>query len=96
MKGGIFSGIKVDLKSLHEILTGGIVFATPDRAGQAVEDGQSFPLNDEPAKAWLEWAPQIPLEQAPSTSAIIPPEAKPGQNVFPTQIKKAVSVFDFV
>jgi paraquat-inducible protein B len=88
VKGGIFSGIKIDLKSLHEILTGGIVFATPDRPGNPVDDGASFPLNDEPAKAWLEWSPAIPLEQAPSTSAAAPAEGKRREDSLPTQVKK--------
>jgi paraquat-inducible protein B len=88
IKGGIFSGIKIDLKSLHEILTGGIVFATPDHPGRQAEDGESFPLHDEVNKDWLDWSPQIPLEQAPSTSPAIPPASTSGQNSLSMQVKK--------
>jgi paraquat-inducible protein B len=78
IKGGIFSGIKVDVKSLHEILTGGIAFATPDRPARRAEEGDSFTLHDEPDKDWLTWSPQIPLVQAATTSPANPLESKSG------------------
>ena len=62
VKGGLFSGVEINMESLKSLLTGGIVFATPsDPKSWAVKNGAVFHLYEAPEKAWLEWAPRIPI-----------------------------------
>lgn len=62
MKLGLL-GAKVHTESLESMVAGGIAFATPDdTAGEAAPEGTVFPLYEEPEKAWLKWAPKIPLD----------------------------------
>lgn len=61
VKGGLFSGVEINVESLRSLVTGGIVFATPYGPGaRPIENGTVFRLYDEPDKAWLKWAPRIP------------------------------------
>ena len=62
VKFGLFSGLEINVESLRSLVAGGIVFATPSdpKAGQA-RNGASFPLYEQPAKEWLEWAPRISI-----------------------------------
>jgi len=62
IKGGILSGLKVQLGSLQEIISGGVEFATPENGeGAIAKDGDAFALYDEAKKEWLEWSPKIPV-----------------------------------
>jgi paraquat-inducible protein B len=59
---GLFKGAQVNIESMKSLLSGGIVFATPDDASrEPVSDGDGFRLYPEPRKEWFEWAPAIPL-----------------------------------
>ena len=62
VKFGLFSGLEINVESLKSLVAGGIVFATPSdpKAGHA-RNGASFPLYEQPAKEWLEWAPRISI-----------------------------------
>ncbi len=63
VKGGLLSGIQVNLGTLRTLLGGGLAFATPDeRYGSLAQDGSQFELNvDGPRPEWLTWAPRINL-----------------------------------
>jgi paraquat-inducible protein B len=62
VKLGLFSGLEINVESLKSLVGGGIVFATPsDAKSRPVKNGAGFPLYDQPAKEWLEWAPQISI-----------------------------------
>lgn len=64
ISGGLFRGLEVRLESLSTLLTGGIEFATPEKADLAApKKATEFILYDEPQKAWLSWAPRIPLKK---------------------------------
>jgi paraquat-inducible protein B len=56
---GLIHGLTVNAKSIESLITGGVEFATPNKPGDAVEPGHRFKLEDEPEKAWLEWAPPL-------------------------------------
>src|SRR6266853_534648 len=77
MKFGLFSGLEINVESLKSLVGGGIVFATPTdpKAGQA-RNGASFPLHDQPAKEWLEWAPRIPIPPEESSHRPAKPESR--------------------
>ncbi|HYU68184.1 MAG TPA: MlaD family protein [Burkholderiales bacterium] len=62
VKFGLFRGLEINVESLKSLVAGGIAFATPSdpRAGP-VKNGAVFPLYEEPAKDWLEWAPRIAI-----------------------------------
>ena len=62
VKFGLFSGLEINVESLKSLVGGGIVFATPnDPQARQVRNGTAFFLYDQPAKAWLEWAPKISI-----------------------------------
>jgi paraquat-inducible protein B len=62
VKFGLFSGLEINVESLRSLVAGGIAFATPnDPQARPVRSGAVFPLYEEPAKAWSEWAPRIPI-----------------------------------
>jgi paraquat-inducible protein B len=62
IKGGILSGLQLKLGSLQEIVSGGVMFATPEEGdGVVARDGNDFPLYDDSKKEWLEWEPHIAL-----------------------------------
>ncbi len=62
VKLGLFSGLEINVESLKSLVGGGIVFATPgDAKSRPVKNGAVFPLYDQPAKEWLEWAPRISI-----------------------------------
>jgi len=62
VSGGLFRGVDIRLESLRSLVTGGISFATPDRAaGQQVKDGTVFALHRDPRSEWLQWAPRIAI-----------------------------------
>lgn len=56
---GLTQGLRLDVDSLRGLLVGGVVFATPDDPGARVEDGQRFPLEDEPEADAGDWRPAL-------------------------------------
>jgi paraquat-inducible protein B len=67
LKGGIFSGLKLQLRSLKALVSGGIAFATPDKdMGGPVKDGTDFALEKESKDEWLNWAPKISIRPSAS------------------------------
>jgi len=62
VKFGLFRGLEINVESLKSLVAGGIAFATPsDPRARPVNNGAVFPLYEEPAKDWLEWAPRIAI-----------------------------------
>jgi paraquat-inducible protein B len=62
LKGGIFTGISFKLESLRSLISGGIVFASPDKdMGPPANPGAEFDLHDEAKKDWQAWSPRIEL-----------------------------------
>ena len=60
VKAGLLKGLDIELESLRTFLSGGIEFASPPGTPRA-KPGTVFFLYGEPQKAWLAWAPKIPL-----------------------------------
>lgn len=54
-----FGGLSFQADSLSSLITGGVGFATPNRPGDAVSNGQRFQLADKPDDSWLKWAPAL-------------------------------------
>jgi paraquat-inducible protein B len=50
VRAGLFSGVDIHSESIESLVTGGIAFATPDKTGNAVQNGQLFELKDQPEK----------------------------------------------
>jgi len=70
VKFGLFSGLEINVESLKSLVAGGIVFATPnDPQAKQAKNGAVFPLYDQPAKDWLEWAPKISIPSEESFHA---------------------------
>ncbi len=68
IRGGLLSGIKVELNSLRALIGGGISFATPEEDyGQLIKPMTTFDLHAEAQDDWLAWKPKI----------ILPPDADP-------------------
>jgi len=65
---GLFSGVSVETESMETIVAGGVAMATPEGEdmGTPAQDGDHFLLADKPEEKWLEWAPEIKLEQTAS------------------------------
>lgn len=63
MKVGLL-GAKIQTDSIQSVLTGGIMFATPEKpaAAELAAEHTEFPLQDEIDEDWLKWTPSIPLE----------------------------------
>ena len=58
LKGGIFSGVKLNVDSLQALVEGGITFNTPPKnLGQPAPPGKAFALYEEPKDEWVNWAP---------------------------------------
>jgi paraquat-inducible protein B len=67
VKGGIFSGLELQLRSLKALVSGGIAFATPDKdMGPPVKAGTNFALEKGPKDDWLNWAPKISIQPSAS------------------------------
>ncbi|MGE3107250.1 MAG: MlaD family protein [Phycisphaerales bacterium] len=56
---GFTTGLSLRGGSLESVITGGIAFATPTKAGARVQPGQAFSLLPEPPKGWADWAPDL-------------------------------------
>lgn len=74
-KVSLFGGAELKDTSLESLVTGGVAFATPDvqPLAPAAAAGAVFPLASEPDKAWLTWAPKIPIK-SPEASLDAPPK----------------------
>lgn len=69
VKGGVFSGVKVQLDSLRALISGGIAFATPTNTRtDPATDGMTFDLYSEPSKDWNNWSPRIRLPDDPGST----------------------------
>jgi paraquat-inducible protein B len=67
ISGSIFSGLKVQLGSVQNLLTGGVAFATPEHNyGLPAREATSFVLHDRPEDEWLKWKAQILLPPLPT------------------------------
>jgi paraquat-inducible protein B len=61
-KGGILTGVQMKIDSLRAILSGGIAFATPNKAvGEPAAENEEFPLYETPKPEWENWAPSIAI-----------------------------------
>jgi paraquat-inducible protein B len=61
----LLRGVEINIESLRSLITGGIVFATPDDPNSPpAKDGTIFLLHEKPREEWLEWAPRIPIPPA--------------------------------
>jgi paraquat-inducible protein B len=70
IKGGLFSGVKLQLGSIRSLLSGGVAFATPERnIGRPVADNAQFNLNEQIKDEWLKWKPKIAIapDEAPNS-----------------------------
>ena len=61
VKVGLFRGAEINVESLKSLISGGIAFASRDAKEPPARDNMAFPLEDEPKKEWLEWAPHLPI-----------------------------------
>lgn len=61
---GSLPGVKIRAESLETIIKGGISFATSPTTGteETIPQDTVFILHDQPEKAWLEWAADLPVE----------------------------------
>lgn len=67
IKGGIFSGVKLNVDSLQALVEGGITFNTsPKNLGQPAPADKEFALYEEPKDEWVNWAPPIALPPEPA------------------------------
>jgi paraquat-inducible protein B len=86
IRGGVFSGISVEVNNIKALFAGGVAFATPDDNAPPASDGERFVLHDEGKADWLKWsAPiQLPLDDNPGMPA---PES-PGEVTKPMTDKR--------
>ena len=62
IQGSIFSGLKLKLGSVQNLLSGGVAFATPEKNyGEFITEGSTFVLHDQPKDDWLKWKTKIQL-----------------------------------
>jgi paraquat-inducible protein B len=59
---GLIRGLSVKAESLETLMAGGVAFATPNKPGETVADGQHFSLATAAKPEWLEWTPTIALD----------------------------------
>lgn len=67
------SGLNIAAESAEALLSGAIVFATPDTTEKKAPPQTTFRLYDKPEDAWLGWSPAIKLESTNSA----PPSRQP-------------------
>lgn len=71
IRGGVFSGVKVQLDSLRALISGGIAFATPTNTQfEPIKDGAQFDLYNEAGKGWQDWQPRIKLPTDDNSAAV--------------------------
>ncbi|ARN75992.1 PqiB family protein [Oceanicoccus sagamiensis] len=61
----LFGGARIKTESLESVLAGGISFATPNNAdmGAAAQERDEFLLYADRDDKWLQWAPEIELQE---------------------------------
>jgi len=52
-------GPSLRMPTIETAIGGGIAFATPNKAGEPVNEGDRFALAEKAEKEWLEWAPVL-------------------------------------
>jgi paraquat-inducible protein B len=52
-------GAEINIPTVDALLSGGITFATPDKAGPPAKAGHVFALNPKLKDEWLTWAPAL-------------------------------------
>jgi paraquat-inducible protein B len=63
---GLLGGVKLKAESLEAVISGGIAFATPTRAGEPVTSGHVFEMEPAPVEDWAKWTPDLtPVPQPP-------------------------------
>ena len=84
---GLFSGVSVETESMEAIVAGGVAMATPEGEdmGTPAQDGDHFILADKLEEKWLEWAPEIKLDQPVSVARN--QGADPAQSFTPGKIE---------
>lgn len=62
---GLFSGFDFNSESMEAVLAGGIAFATPSGVdmGAPAVNGDHFTLHETGEKTWLDWSPEIVLNE---------------------------------
>ena len=62
---GLFSGLDLDSESMEAIVAGGIALATPEgeEMGEPAEKSAHFILHENSEKTWLDWSPEIVLNE---------------------------------
>jgi paraquat-inducible protein B len=81
-RGGIFSGLHVQLESLKTVVSGGIAFATPEKDfGPRAQAGSTFNLEEDAKKDWQNWSPRIGI--SPRTE-----DSKPDRTPLPTPARE--------
>jgi paraquat-inducible protein B len=84
VQGGLFSGIKVKLGSVQNLLVGGVAFATPEEDyGEFVTDGMHLPLHDQVDDKWLKWRSVIQLPPDATTPGNSKPAPDSGKSQLP-------------
>jgi hypothetical protein len=61
--GDLFKGLSLQIESVQTLLTGGVTLALPPDSGATVASGHAFALHEEPRREWLDWTPNIALQQ---------------------------------
>lgn len=56
-------GINLRTGPLASLIKGGISTATPEEIGDIAQEGHEFSIKDDFDEDWLEWSPEIPLNQ---------------------------------
>lgn len=67
-------GVKLSTDTLSTLVIGGVSFATPQAAGQAVRTGQRFVCAEKPEDEWLQWQPRVPTGQHHAASEAVSPK----------------------
>jgi paraquat-inducible protein B len=79
VKAGLFSGVSLDVESMHSLLMGGVSMAVPPDAGEIAQSGQSYDLHEKAEEEWLEWAPRLAGEK------VVRPAKKEREKVEPAK-----------
>jgi len=68
---GLLGGVQLKAESLEAVISGGIAFATPTKAGDPVASGHTFDMEPQPVDGWIKWTPD--LTPPPPSAAPSPP-----------------------
>lgn len=67
IRGGVLSGISVQVNNIKALFAGGVAFATPEGDESRVAEGSRFTLHEAADKEWLEWSAKIDLSAKDNT-----------------------------